>query len=383
MDRRIVIAALAVGVVAVAIGAVVMSEREQRAADPAERFAEIPKIDVHVHVAPSLMPSVSRLLARHGIRIALNASGGHPGEELAGAVSAGRRLDGAVRSYCNIAWRYVEDPDFADYSREVLDACKADGAIGLKVFKGLGLGYITSDGELLAVDDPRLDAAFEHAGEVGLPVLIHTGDPKAFFEPPTPDNERYDELQAHPSWSFHGPRPDGGEWPSWSALLDQLDRRIGRHPRTTFVGAHFGNAPEEPERVGAMLERYPNYVVETGARIPEIGRHDPERMRAFFVRWRERILFGTDFQAVPGGFVLGSAGTDIDGPERVPFFFRAHWRYFETADRDFAHPTPIQGNWTISGLDLPEDVLHDVYHRNAERVFGLSLDAPTRPRASP
>ena len=370
MNRRLAITAVAL------LGPVVLffvlAMRED--AEPtAESFADIPKIDVHVHVSPTLMPSVSRLLARHGIRIALNASGGHPGEELSSSVRAGRRLDGAVRSYCNIGWRYFADPDFADYSREVLDACKADGAIGLKIFKGLGLGYITAEGELLAVDDPRLDAAFQRAGEIGLPVLIHTGDPKAFFEPPTPDNERYDELEAHPSWSFYGPRPDGGRWPSWEDLLDQLDRRIARHPNTTFVGAHFGNAPEEPERVGAMLERHPNYMVETGARIPEIGRHNPEQMRAFFTRWRDRILFGTDFQAVPGGFVLGSAGTDLDGPARVPAFFRSHWRYFETADRGFEHPTPIQGNWTIDGLDLPREVLEDVYFQNAERVYGLSL----------
>lgn len=376
MTRRRLLLAHFVLIPLVAIAAFYFARRDvEQPATP--RFADIPKIDVHVHVSPSLMPSVSRLLARHGIRIALNASGGHPGDELAASVRAGQRLDGAVRSYCNIGWRYFQEPDFADYSRQVLDACKAQGAIGLKIFKGLGLGYVTSDGELLAVDDPRLDAAFERAGEIGLPVLIHTGDPKAFFQPPTPDNERFAELEAHPSWSFHGPRPDGGEWPSWEALLEQLDRRIGRHPNTTFVGAHFGNAPEEPARVGAMLERHPNYVVETGARIPEIGRHDPGEMRAFFVRWRERILFGTDFQAVPGGFVLGSAGTDIDGADRVPFFFRSHWRYFETADRDFAHPTPIQGDWTIDGLDLPEDVLHDVYHRNAERVFGLSIPPAT------
>ncbi len=371
MNRRLIITALALLGPAILIFVLVFREDTQVA--ESESFADIPKIDVHVHVSPTLMPSVSRLLARHGIRIALNASGGHPGDELTASVRAGRRLDGAVRSYCNIGWRYFEDPDFADYSREVLDACKADGAIGLKIFKGLGLGYITSEGELLAVDDPRLDAAFQHAGEIGLPVLIHTGDPKAFFEPPTPDNERYDELEAHPSWSFYGPRPDGGSWPSWEDLLAQLDRRIARHPNTTFVGAHFGNAPEEPERVGAMLERHANYMVETGARIPEIGRHNPEQMRAFFTRWRDRILFGTDFQAVPGGFVLGSAGTDLDGPARVPAFFRSHWRYFETADREFEHPTPIQGNWTIDGLDLPREVLEDVYYQNAERVYGLSL----------
>ena len=338
---------------------------------PATRFAGIPKIDVHVHVPPSLVPSVARLFARHGVVMALNASGGHPGERLAAAAAASEEAGGRLPPYCHLDWRRVSSPQWRSYARATLAACKEQGAVGLKVFKALGLGYEDENGQLLRVDDPRLDVAFDEAGRLGLPVLIHTGDPRAFFEPPTPDNERYAELSAHPSWSFYGTRRGSEPWPTWRELLDQFGRRVGRHPRTTFVGAHFGNAPEDPDLVAQMLESPPNYVIETGARIPEIGRHRPEEMRAFFERFRERILFGTDFQAAPGGFVLGSAGTELAGLDDVPGFYRAHWRYFETRDRAFAHPTPIQGDWTIDGIGLPRSVLEALYRRNAERVFGL------------
>ncbi len=345
-------------------------------APPSPRsFAAIPKIDVHVHVPPTLVASSARLFARHGILKALNASGGHPGPALAASAAASERASNSLPPYCHLDWRYFEASNWPHYVRETLSACSRGGAVGLKIFKALGLGYEDSDGQLLRVDDPRLDVAFEEAGRLRLPVLIHTGDPKAFFEPPDERNERYAELRAHPSWSFYGTRRGGQPWPSWRELLDQLDRRIGRHPSTTFIGAHFGNAPEEPDLVAQMLARHSNYVVETGARIPEIGRHRPEEMRAFFRRFRDRILFGTDFQVAPGGFVLGSAGTQLAGLDDVPGFYLAHWRYFETDDRGFAHPTPIQGDWTIDGIGLPRDVLEAVYHGNAERVFGL---APTR-----
>lgn len=261
----------------------------------------------------------------------------------------------------------MEEPDFAERVRDGLRACRERGGVGLKIFKSLGLGTRLSDGSLLRVDDPRLDVVFDAAGELELPVLIHTGDPQAFFRPATRDNERYEELSAHPSWSFYG-----SEWPSWEEIFAQYEARVARHPDTTFLGAHFGNAPEEPARVAAMLERYPNLYVETGARVPEIGRHDPARMRELFVRWRERILFGTDIQmGRSGSWILGSAGDDPDPPARIPIFYEAHWRYFETSDRRFAHPTPIQGEWTIDGLELPREVLEDLYHRNAERIFGL------------
>src|SRR5690606_4287301 len=121
-------------------------------------------------------------------------------------------------------------------------------------------------------------------------------------------------------------------------------------------GAHFGNAPEEPRRVARMLEAHPNLFVETGARIPEIGRHPPEEMRRFFERYQDRILFGTDLQVTEWGLALGSAGEEPDPPSRVPAFFDAHFRYFEASERGMAHPTPIQGDWTIDGLGLPRGV---------------------------
>ncbi len=342
---------------------------------PAQSFSDIPKVDVHVHVPPTMARGAMRIFRRHDVVMALNASGGSPGEALESTVTAGREA-GGMYSYCFLDWQHAHREGWTEHARALLDECVAQGAVGLKIFKALGLGYLKAPGELLPVDDPLLDGAFEHAGRVGLPVLIHIGDPRAFFEAPTPDNERYDELEAHPSWSFYGPRPDNGVWPTWRELLRQFEARVARHPGTTFLGAHFGNAPEDPDFVGRMLDRYPNYFVETGARIPEIGRHDAERMRAFFERHHDRILFGTDFQMSPGGFVLGSVGDTMDGPERIPIFYDAHWRYFETRDRGFAHPSPIQGNWTIDGIGLSEEVLLDVYQRNALRIFGLELPAP-------
>lgn len=339
---------------------------------PEFRESDLPRIDVHTHIGLEMLRETLAIMDENHVVIALNASGGVPGGGLERSIEIARETNGRLRPYCNFSFRGFEDPEFPDRTREVLRTCKDLGAVGLKLFKSVGLGIVLADGTLLAVDDPRLDVLFETAGELGLPVLIHSGDPQAFFRPPTPDNERYEELEAHPSWSFYGPRPDGhGHWPSWEEVFAQYERRVARHPRTKFLGAHFGNAPEEPDRVAAMLERYPNLYVETGARIPEIGRHDPTRMRELFVRFADRILFGTDLAVTPDGLTLGSSGRDPDPPERVPGFFMAHWRYFETNGRDMAHPTPIQGNWTIDGLGLPPEVLEKLYYRNAMALFGL------------
>jgi predicted TIM-barrel fold metal-dependent hydrolase len=247
---------------------------------------------------------------------------------------------------------------------------------------------VDTHGKLIAVDDPRLDPVFDHAGRLGLPVLIHSGDPRAFFEPVTPDNERFAELSLHPGWSFHGVTPQGETWPSWDALLEQHERRVARHPATRFLGAHFGNCAEDPERVAAMLRRHPNYFIDTAARVPEFGRHPAPRMRAFFTEFADRVLFGSDLSAGPDGMTLGSGDGRPHGPGDARLFYDAQFRYFESNDPELPSPTPIQGDWQVHGVGLPRQVLEKLYWRNAARLFSVQFAdfspyGPTVPTSEP
>jgi predicted TIM-barrel fold metal-dependent hydrolase len=253
-----------------------------------------------------------------------------------------------------------------------LEVAQKMGAVGLKVPKGLGLGYTGPDGKLLRVDDRELDVVWERAGKLSLPVAIHIGDPKAFWLPPDEHNERYDELHVHPEWSNYG-QPV----PSWQELYDAFERVVARHPKTTFIGVHFGNNPEDPERVARMMAEHPNLFVDTAARIPEIGRQPAAKMRALFEKYQDRILFGTDLGVGEdaGDLMLGSTDGRAPGDADIQRFFEMTWRYFETEDRGFAHPTAIQGRWTIDGIGLRREVLEKVYWRNAARLLGIALPA--------
>jgi hypothetical protein len=229
------------------------------------------------------------------------------------------------------------------------------------------LGYPAPDGEnVLAVDDPGLDPLFEMAGKLDMPVSIHTGDPKAFWQPPDEKNERLEELRAHPDWSFYAEPV-----PSWQALYRAFERRVARHPKTTFIGVHFGNDPEDPDNVGRMLDKYPNLYIDTAARVPEIGRHDATKMRQFFEKYQDRILFGTDLGVGPAqdDMMYGSNGADPPTADDERRFFQSTWRYFETKDRQFESPTPIQGKWKIDAIGLPEPVLRKLYFENAARIL--------------
>jgi len=346
--------------------------------DPAaiDHGERIRRIDAHAHISPSSSAEAIEFYRRFGVEVVVNVSGRYPGRGLEEAIEASRASHGHLYFMCNIPWLLpVDDPRFVPMAISALNQCYEQGGLAWKIHKILGLGAVYSDGSLVPVDAPELDPIFEHAGELGIPVLIHAGDPVAFFNAPTQDNERYEELTVHPGWSFYG-----DDFPSWEEIYAQFERRVARHPQVRFIGAHFGNAPEYPERVAAMLDRYPNFFIDTAARVPEIGRQDPQVMHDFFVRYQDRILFATDigYGRDPLGrlhLALGSSGAEEPTEQDIERFWESTYRYFETRDVSFPNPTPIQGRWPISGIGLPREVLEKLYHGNAERLLGISLPA--------
>jgi predicted TIM-barrel fold metal-dependent hydrolase len=237
---------------------------------------------------------------------------------------------------------------FPEWAAVRLRAQKKRGAEGLKIWKGLGLRVRDFRGNLVAVDDPRLDPIWQTAGELRLPVLIHVADPVAFFDPLDGTNERYEELGQHPDWAFTSP-----PHPSFTSIVDALAHLIARHRQTVFIGAHVGCYAENLAWVGALLDACPNFFVDIAARIGELGRQ-PYAARRFFLDYADRILFGLDL------------GPDVDS-------YRVAYRFLETDDEYFNYsvgPVPLQGRWFIHGIHLPDDVLRKVYAENAERILG-------------
>lgn len=330
------------------------------------------KVDLHTHLGPDGAAHLVEIMDRQGIDVAVNLSGATPGRGLELQLAAAARYPGRILVFCNLDWRKARlGPGYGRRMAEDLVTARRLGAVGVKIPKALGLGYVDATGSLIAVDDPALDPIFVTAGELGMPVAIHTADPVAFWKPATADNERFAELSVHPDWSFYGQG-----LPSWEELFAQLERRVARHPKTTFISVHFGNAAEYPERVAALLDKYPNLYVDTAARIPEMGRHDAEKMRALLIRHQDRVLFGTDLGVgeAADDLMLGSTGATPPTAADVERFWTATWRYFETRDRQFPHPTPIQGAWNIDGVGLPREVLLKIYGANAARLFGIKAN---------
>ncbi len=348
----------------------------------AERWrSEMRTIDLHQHIG-ARADFVDRALAvmdAVGVGIGVNLStgtvtrkGDEPSEFERNKTFFDAHAPGRFMHYMILDYAGWNDPDWSQRAVEQLEEGHRLGAAGLKEFKRLGLYLRDAEGKLIEIDDPKLDPVWKRCGELEMPVSIHTSDPKAFWAPYDPSNERWEELGDHPNWWFGDPQ----KYPAREALLEARNRVVERHPGTTFVCVHFANNPEDVVQVGEWLDRYPNMMVDLAARVPELGRHDPKVVREVFTKHAERILFGTDFMSY-GSFTLGSGGKGPPPTQQDAIsFFTKQWRWMETDDRDFEHMTPIQGNWTIDAIGLPDGVLRKIYFDNAIRLVARSLPAP-------
>ena len=240
----------------------------------------------------------------------------------------------------------IDEPNFGENEAARLEEAVRLGARGLKISKVLGLNAKDKSGRLVTVDDPRIDPIWAKCGELNIPVLIHVSEPKAFHTPFDRFNERYDELTANPHNSFYG-----DAFPSKEEILAARNRVFERHPNTIFIAAHVGTLPEDLRQVGLWLDMYPNLYVEIGARISDLGRQ-PYTARKFFIRYQDRILFGSDTRP------------NADA-------YRVYYRFLETDDEYFdpAGGHHRQARWMIYGINLPDEVLEKVYNKNALKIL--------------
>ena len=340
--------------------------------------ARFPVIDIHTHLSfraksvngvavgekvefLAAPDSVLPLMDRKNIRIMVNLTG-----------SSGSGLNEAIErfqkphpdrfvTFTEPLWDQVARPDYGKVQADAILTAKKAGARGLKVLKTLGL-YLrerVTEGPLVKIDDRRFDPMWESCAALKMPVAIHVSDPEAFFLPTDRFNERFEELNNHPDWSFHGK-----DFPSNAEILEARNRVLARHAKTQFILLHVGNDAENLPYVSECLDRFPNTSIELGARIGELGRQ-PRMSRKFFDRYQDRILFGTD--AVPNG-------TDTPQQVFVDALYEIYYRFLETEDEYFDYapaPVPPQGRWRIYGVGLPENILRKVYYENAERLLSL------------
>ncbi|MFT5862526.1 MAG: putative TIM-barrel fold metal-dependent hydrolase [Flavobacteriales bacterium] len=307
--------------------------------------AKFPFIDVHGHQyrmpTQDLTPVIAAMdTLNMGIMVNLS---GRSGDLLTQSVqNIADHYPKRFVVFANVDFEGVGALGWTEKAVKQLEKDVKNGARGLKVYKSLGLRYQDTKGNRVAVDDNRLDPIWEKCGVLNIPVLIHTADPKSFWDSFDGDNERWLELKTHPrrKRAANNPAP-------WETIITEQHHMFKKHPKTTFINAHMGWFANDLGKLGELLDEMPNMNVGIGAIIAELGRQ-PRQAKAFFIKYQDRILFGKDSWK----------------PEEFPTYFRI----LESDDEYFQYHKKYHAFWPMYGLDLPDDVLKKVYYKNALRI---------------
>ena len=310
--------------------------------------AKFPFIDVHNHqwgnaMSPANLKTLTADMNKLNMQVMVNLSGGN-GREL-------KKMSDDVKEnypkrfiiFANIDFDKVGASGWTEKAVKQLEEDVKNGANGLKIFKDLGFNVNDVTGKRVTIDDPRLDAIWDKAGELKIPVIIHTADPKPFWDKEDEHNERWLEIKTHP-----GRKRSATDPAPWETLIEEQHRMFMKHPATTFIAAHFGWYANNLNKLDSLLTQMPNVVVEFGAVIAELGRQ-PRAARKFFEKYQNRILFGKD--------------------SWVPEEYTTYFRVLETDDEYFPYHKKYHAFWRMYGMGLPDDILKKVYYKNALRII--------------
>jgi len=308
--------------------------------------AKFPFIDVHNHQYNMPAMDLSTLITemdKLNMKVMVNLSGSN-GEQLKKAAdNIKAHYPKRFILFANIDFKNVGEADWGEKAARQLEQDVKNGANGLKIFKNLGFSVTDINGKRVAVDDARLDPIWKKAGELKIPVLIHTADPKPFWDPLDANNERWLELMTHP-----GRKRDDTHPVPWDTLIAEQHRLFKKHRNTTFIAAHFGWYPNDLKKLGGLLDEMPNVMVEFGAVIAELGRQ-PHTAKQFFTQYQDRILFGKD--------------------SWVPDEYATYFRVLETEDEYFPYHKKYHAFWAMYGMGLPDAILKKIYYKNALRII--------------
>ncbi len=309
--------------------------------------ARYPFVDVHNHQAAARSDQELDGLVHEmdllNLRVMVNLSGGYGSTLTSRIQNLEGRYPNRFVTFANLNFTDVDQPGYSGRAADQLEKDIRSGARGLKIFKNLGMDLVDRQSGRIHVDDTRFDSVFEVCSSAKIPVLIHSAEPRAFFDPVDIHNERWLELTRFPARA----RPPL-HYPSWQTILDEQHRLFARHPGVLFINAHLGWLGGDLDELGRLMDRLPNMYTDIAAVLAELGRQ-PRHARKWMIRYQDRVLFGKDHWS--------------------PTEYHTYFRVLETDDEYFDSFRKTHGSWKLYGLDLPDDVLRKLYYENALRLL--------------
>jgi predicted TIM-barrel fold metal-dependent hydrolase len=326
----------------------------QTAEEALNQFAAMQPIDVHVHVFktdPAFQAFLEHLHLKLLNILVVDDTLSYRKQlepQVTDALALTRSSRGHI-AFCTTLDPYkVNDSSFDAETIKQLDRNFAQGAIAAKIWKNVGMEIKTPDGRFVMPDDPKFDPIYRDIAKHGKTLMAHLAEPDVAWGPPDPSDPSWSYYQENPQWFLYG-KPG---FPSKKEILQARDHVLAENPRLRMVGVHLGSMEKDLDEISRHFDRYPNFAVDTAARMDYLMIAPREKVRAFFIKNQDRILYGTDLDLVATADVQESL-------KDWKSTYARDWKFLATDE-------PFDNNGKkVTGLKLPEAVLRKIFHDNA------------------
>lgn len=329
-----------------------------------EDFPHVKKIDTHIHLN-SKNTAIAELATQdnfHLLAVNVDVPSYPPlKDQKTFALHQIGKFENEIKFLTAFTLARWDSSDWSDQTISLLDSSFAQGALGIKLWKNIGMVYKDSSGNFIMIDDPKFDAVINHIIKLDKTVMAHLGEPKNCWLPLDKMTVKNDKeyFKNHPEYHmFLHP-----EYPSYEDQIDARDRFLEKHPDMRFVGAHLGSLEYDVDELAKRLDKFPNMAVDMAARIPHLqyqSKDNREKVRAFLVKYQDRIIYATDT-----GISSSTDTTQIKATLHNTWL--DDWKYFATEET--LSVAEVEGEF--KGLKLPKDVLDKIYRLNAIRWFKI------------
>ena len=321
-------------------------------------FAEIQPIDAHIHIYkddPALNALIQRLNLR-AVNICVIDDRDPYGKGLEPQrtdVLKVRQSTKGRAAFCTTFSPYnFEETGFSSHAIRQLNQDFDNGAVAVKIYKVMGMEMKSKPGKYVMADDPAFEPIYQDLAAHNRTVIAHLAEPNSCWEAPNPASPDYEYYREHPEeYAYAHP-----EWPSKAAILAARDHLVAENPKLRVVGAHLGSMESDVDEMAQRFDRYPNFAVDMAARIPYFMLQPRDKVRAFLIKYQDRVLYGTDLVVTPK-----------DATEKIleefNHTYERDWKFFAT------NQTVEYKGHTCQGLELPRPVLRKLFHSNAVHWF--------------
>jgi predicted TIM-barrel fold metal-dependent hydrolase len=336
-------------------------QKEKTAEAPAATlaaFAAVEPIDAHVHVYKD-DPQFAAMAKRLDLRM-LNICVIDDRDPFFKALEPQRSDELKVRkitdgraAFCTTFNPYgFEKPGFKEKAIQQLNHDFANHAVAVKIYKVMGMEMKNKAGKYVMPDDPAFEPVYQDIAAHHITVVAHIAEPDSCWKAPDPQSPDYSYYKQHPEEDAYL-HP---EWPSKAAILAARDHLLAENPKLRVVGAHLGSMETDVDQIARHFDRYPNFAVDTAARVQYLMMQPRDKVKAFLIKYQDRVLYGTDL----GLDANGNAAAAIKEWQEQ---YLRDWTYFATDEWVEYHGKKYQG------LKLPEPVVRKIFHDNAVQWF--------------